>query len=272
MLSLALAVSYALFLWWFSTGLILYLDRQERWTYRWSILGATLLLLAAIAGLITLGNHSTRLGAYLSFTCGVLIWGWLELTYFMDVITGPRKDPCPPNISRWNRFWLGVQTSLYHELAIIGIGLFLLMVTWDQPNQVGLWAYITLWWMRWSAKLNLFFGVPNLNEDWLPEHVRFLTSYLCKRPMNLLFPISITVSTVIMVLQVAAVLDYPANSFAALALMLNATLLALAILEHWFLVLPIADAALWQWAIDAPSKLPTDMPSLGWRMKPKRLD
>jgi putative photosynthetic complex assembly protein 2 len=105
--------------------------------------------------------------------------------------------------------------------------------------------------MRWSAKLNLFFGVPNLNEEWLPEHIRFLTSYLSKRPMNLFFPVSVSVATVVMCLLVVSALDLSTASFAGVALMLAATLLALAILEHWFLVLPLADAALWNWALDA---------------------
>jgi putative photosynthetic complex assembly protein 2 len=106
---------------------------------------------------------------------------------------------------------------------------------------------VILWLMRWSAKLNLFLGVPNLNEDWLPEHVRFITTYLRKRPMNLLFPVSVSVATVVMSLLVEAALELPAEGFAGVSLILAATLLALAILEHWFLVLPLADAALWRW-------------------------
>jgi len=251
MLSFALAVAYALFLWWFSTGLILYLDRRPRATYRWSIAGATLLLVLAIASLIWIRDQPSALGAYLGFTCGVVVWGWLEITYFMDFITGPRKAPCPPACGHWRRFWLGVQTSLYHELAIIAFGVLLAAIGWGAANPVGAWTFAILWWMRWSAKLNLFFGVPNLNEDWLPEHIRFLATYLAKRPMNPLFPVSVTVATVAMAVLIEAALDYPSGSFAALALLLNATLLALAILEHWFLVLPVADTALWQWAFDA---------------------
>ena len=38
-----LPVLYALFVWWFSTGLILYLDGLPRRTFRWSMLGATVL-------------------------------------------------------------------------------------------------------------------------------------------------------------------------------------------------------------------------------------
>jgi len=69
--------------------------------------------------------------------------------------------------------------------------------------------------------------------------------------MNLFFPVSVSVATVVMCLLVVSALDLSTANFASVALMLAATLLALAILEHWFLVLPLADAALWNWALDA---------------------
>jgi putative photosynthetic complex assembly protein 2 len=47
----ALPALYALFLWWLSTGVILYLDRLPRRTFRWSMLGATALAAAALYGL-----------------------------------------------------------------------------------------------------------------------------------------------------------------------------------------------------------------------------
>ena len=37
---------------------------------------------------------------------------------------------------------------------------------------------MVLWWMHQSAKLNVFFGVRNLNEEFLPEHLEFLKSFL----------------------------------------------------------------------------------------------
>ncbi|MGD8206460.1 MAG: putative photosynthetic complex assembly protein PuhE [Thiohalocapsa sp.] len=250
MLHYAIAVGYALFLWWFSTGVILYLDKRPAATYRWSLFGATTLMALSLLVLYLVREQASVAGAYLGFTAGVLIWAWMEMSYFMGAVTGPRKRPCPEGCGDWRRFWLAVQTSLYHELTIVATGLLMIWITWGSANQVGTWTFVILWWMRWSAKLNLFFGVPNLNEDWLPEHVRFLTTYLSKRPMNLLFPVSVTVATVVMCLLVEAALDRPGPSFGATALILTATLLALAILEHWLLVLPLADAPLWRWALD----------------------
>ncbi len=264
MLSYGIAVGYALFVWWFSTGVILYLDKRPAHTYRRSLLGATVVLALSLVALYAVRDAASPAGAYIGFTAGVLIWGWMEMSYFMGLVTGPRKAACPPDCGDWRRFWLAIQTSLYHELTIVAAGAAMVWITWDGANQVGTWTFVILWWMRWSAKLNLFFGVPNLNEEWLPEHIRFLTTYLSKRPMNLLFPVSVSVATVIMCLLVEAALDVPALGFAAIALMLTATLLALAILEHWLLVLPLADAALWSWALheqDPPPRQSADSPA-----------
>lgn len=256
MLSYGVAVCYALFLWWFSTGVILYLDKRPARTYRWSLLGATVVMVASFVALHAARDVGSMAGAYVGFTAGVLVWGWMEMSYFMGLVTGPRKTVCPQGCRGWRRFWLAIQTSLYHELTIVAAGAAMVWITWDSVNQVGTWTFVILWWMRWSAKLNLFLGVPNLNEEWLPEHIRFLTTYVSKRPMNLLFPVSVSVATVVMCLLVEAALDLPAASFASVALMLTATLLALAILEHWLLVLPLADAALWNWALDAEDREP----------------
>jgi putative photosynthetic complex assembly protein 2 len=258
MLSYAAAVGYTLFLWWFSTGVILFLNGLPKQTYRWSLLWASVLMLMSLVGLALVRDNTTPMTAYLGFSCGVLIWGWLEMTYFMGAVTGPRKVPCPQPCSTWRRFVLALQTSLWHELVLLSLAAVMIAITWQAPNQVGTWTFVILWWMRWSAKLNLFLGVPNLNEEWLPAQVRFVTTYLHKRAMNLLFPVSVTVATVVMSLLVETALELPATSFGGVALLLTATLLALAILEHWFLVLPLEDGVLWGWALDAKTRRDKD--------------
>jgi hypothetical protein len=66
--------------------------------------------------------------------------------------------------------------------------------------------------------------------------------------------VSVTVSTLIAGLLVQGALAAGAGTFEATALTLLAALLALAILEHWFLVLPLPDAALWSWALRARAR------------------
>lgn len=251
-----LPVLFVLFLWWFSTGAVIYLDGLPRRTFRWSLLGATALLLVALYGLTVSSTDATVGGAYLAFTCGLLIWGWHEISFLMGFVTGPRRVACPKGCRGWRHFGHATETILYHELAIAATAALVVALTWGGANQVGTSTFLILWGMRLSAKLNVFLGVPNLAEEFLPEHLHYLKSFLTKKPMNLLFPVSVTVSTLIAVLLVRGAVAAGAGTFEATALTLLAALLALAILEHWFLVLPLPDAALWSWALRARQMAP----------------
>lgn len=248
MLDHAAPALFALLVWWLGTGVVLYLDSLPARTFRWSLAGSLGALAASVYGLVLTSDGTRVADAYLAFGCAVALWGCLEMTYFMGLLTGPRKAPCPSNCGGGRRFLLAIGTSLYHELAVVATAALLTVLTWEAPNQVGLWTFTVLWLMRWSAKLNVFLGVPNLNGDWLPEHLRFLQSYMGKRPMNYLFPLSVTVGTVIAVILGVEALAVDSESFRSVGLTLVTALLALAVLEHWFLVLPVPDEALWTWA------------------------
>ena len=45
------AAVYTLFVWWFSTGVILYLNGLPRHTFKWTMGGATVVLVAALYAL-----------------------------------------------------------------------------------------------------------------------------------------------------------------------------------------------------------------------------
>ncbi|MBO0663323.1 DUF3623 family protein [Jiella sp. MQZ9-1] len=236
---------FALFVWWASTVLIIYLDGLPRWTFKYSMIGATLLFAVSLIGLQRSAQDPTISGAYFAFIWGLLAWGWQEMSFYMGYVTGPRKRPCPESCRGLAHFGHAIETSLYHELAIIAAAVLVVWLTWGGPNQIGMWTFMVLWWMHQSAKLNVFFGVRNLNEEFLPEHLEFLKGFLNKRSMNLLFPFSVTISTVITVLLVVAAVADEANAFERSGYTFLAVLMALAILEHWMLVLPMPTAALW---------------------------
>jgi putative photosynthetic complex assembly protein 2 len=241
-------ILYTLFVWWFSTGLILYLDGLPKWTYGWSFGGATLLLAAALFGLHQTSTDTSVTGAYVAFTCAVLVWGWVEVSFLMGYITGPRRTPCPDAVG-WRRFTAAVEVILHHELAIVAVAVMVLAATWGGANQVGTWTFAILWSMRQSAKLNLFLGVRNLNEQFLPEHLGYMQSYLRRRRMNFLFPVSVTVATGLAALLWERAFAPEVGAFGTAGLILVGTLLTLAILEHWFLVLPLPSEALWSWGL-----------------------
>ncbi len=246
-----LPLAYALFLWWLSTGVIIYLDNLPCRTHRWSMLGATVLLGVAVHGLHVSSTDTSVGAAYLAFSYGLVVWGWQEMSFFMGFITGPVRAPCPPGCTGWPRFVRAVQACLYHELASLAAAAAVLAATAGGDNQVGTWTYIVLWWMRLSSKFNVFLGVRNLSEEFIPEHLAFIRSFLRQRPMNLLFPFSVTIATVVAVLLVQRAVASDASIFSATGLCFIATLLVLAIIEHWFLVLPLPAAALWNWSLRA---------------------
>ncbi|MBZ8139129.1 photosynthetic complex assembly protein 2 [Rubrivivax gelatinosus] len=263
MLSVAIPVLFAVFVWWFSTGLILLLDGLPRNTFRWSLVISSALAITAFAALMHTAGKTTPADAYCAFTCALLVWGWHELAFLTGWITGPRKTATPAGASGWTRFVHAIQAILWHEIAIISVGIAIVAVTWGEPNQVGTWTYLVLWSMRTSAKLNLFLGVRNLSEEFLPEHLKYLVSFFRRRAMNLLFPISVTVPTIVAALMVQEALA-PATSPALHAgLLLVATMLGMAVIEHWMMVLPLPVAALWRWALRSrePGE-PHDPPAL----------
>ena len=242
-----IAVAYTIFLWWFSTGVILYLDGLPRGTFRWSMLGATAMLVAGLVGLNASADDPSALGAYCAFTCAILAWAWVETSFLTGFITGPSDAPCPPGARGFARFRLAVRAILWHELAILAVGVAILAITWGQPNQLGLWTYAALMLLRLSAKLNLFLGARNLGAHLLPAHLRHLASFFRERPMNLLFPVSITVSTVacVMVLRGGMAAEEPTST----GLALLGVLIGLGVLEHWFMMLPINFETLWAWSL-----------------------
>jgi putative photosynthetic complex assembly protein 2 len=244
----AIPAAYAVLLWWFTTGIILFLDRLPRTTFRWSMTAATVLLLGTVYILRSGAADVGVGGAYTGFSCAILVWGWLEMSFLMGFVTGPRTHGCAERCSGWRHFLHAVQAIAYNEIATLIGAVVVFSATWQSPNRVALWTFLVLWVMRLSAKLNLFLGVPNLGEKFLPAHLTYLKSFFKKRPMNFLFPLSISISTVVLVLLA---LRYrtanDAGSRVAYALVIS--LLALAVLEHWFMVLPLPSEKLWNWAL-----------------------
>ena len=249
MSSTALAAVFAVFIWWFSTGIVLLLNGMQRRAYRWSLLISSVLGLTALYALAHTARQSDMAAVYCAFTSALLVWGWHELSFLTGWITGPRTTAIAPSLSGWPRFVQAVRAILWHELAILGVGLTIVAITWGAPNQVGTWTFLVLWAMRTSAKLNLFFGVRNLSEEFLPPHLAYLQSFFRRRAMNLLFPFCVTAASGVLAVMVLHASEAGTSATDVLGLTLVGTLLALAILEHWMLVLPVSTTALWRWAM-----------------------
>ena len=245
----ALPLIFTLFIWWFSTGAILFLNGLPSRTFKWTMLGTSVVLVAALAGLGLTRDDTTVSGAYLAFTSGVMVWAWQEVAFLLGYVTGPRRTPCPPESSGWERAGYAFMAVMHHELALVGLGLAVVALTWGGENPTGLWTFMILWVMRQSAKLNVFLGVRNLNEGFLPGHLKYLQTYFTRRAMNRLFPVSVIVSTVVAAMIWQAATANGITAFDATALTFAATMLTLAVLEHWFMVLPLPFEVMWNWGL-----------------------
>ena len=251
MSEIGIAVAAALFLWWFSTGAILWVVRRADDDgpdgHIWSALLSTPVLFAGVVGLQTSLEIETSEGAYIGFVSALAIWGWIELAFLSGVITGPNRSDCPPEVGEAERFRRAWGTVAYHEallaVAMLAVGL----LSWDAPNQTAFWCFGVLFAARISAKLNLYLGVPRIQTAFLPRTLMHLPSHMRIARQTWLFPISVTGLSLAVGCWIERLYATGETAFALLA-----TLTALALIEHWLMVLPLPDEKLWRWMMPAP--------------------
>ncbi len=246
-----IAAFVALFLWWFSTGAILFVVRRADGDgpdgHVWASLLSMPVLFAGVVGLMMSLETTGAPGAWIGFVSALAIWGWIELSFLSGLVTGPRRLPCPAEAFGFQRFVNAVSAILYHELLLLVALVALWSISQGAETQVAFWTFAVLFFARVSAKLNLFLGVPRVNVEFIPAPLAHLPSYFRTRKINWLFPISITAlsfATACWLERLAITGDV---GFALLA-----ALSALATLEHWLMVLPLPDAKLWRWMLPAP--------------------
>ena len=111
----ALPIAYALFLWWFATGLIFFLDQLPVRTFKWSMAGGTALLAASLWVIWAASDDTSLFAVYASFTGGVLARTRFGVTMFRFVqdwppirtlVVDPKPVPAidisvPPCVPEW---------------------------------------------------------------------------------------------------------------------------------------------------------------------------
>ena len=240
-----------IFAWWLSTGLIFAVAKLPRAARGWIMAGASAVMGLSIFVLNESAKATDSVSVYAAFVGAIGAWGFIETAFLLGAITGPRKAPCPENASIWRRMSLATATLLYHELAILFTAVLIVGTTWGDPNQTGTYAFLILMVMRLSAKLNLFFGVPNFVDEMMPAHLQYLRSYFGRKSFNWFLPVSIALSSAGVVVLIENAVSTARAGGDTTSIVLLATLLALAVIEHVFMAAPIRETALWTWAIPA---------------------
>ncbi|WP_310475003.1 putative photosynthetic complex assembly protein PuhE [Sandarakinorhabdus sp.] len=247
MTEFALPLLFATVLWFVATGFVLWLDKLPSHTWPVSITLASIASGFAMGGIIATAEETSSWAAYMAFACALVLWGWHELSFLMGFVTGPNRNPCPPEARGWRRFRLAAATLIYHEVAMFGCLAVITAATWGKANQTAMLTFLLLFVMRLSAKFNIFAGVPHLSTEMMPDHMRYLASYFRIAPPRWFFLLSVSGITAL----AAWLADLALSSRGGIATgyALAFALVALAFIEHGFLVVPWQDTAIFRWAM-----------------------
>ncbi len=254
-----IATLIALFVWWFATGAILmvvkHADRHGLRARRLTTFAGLPMLVMGIWGYETSLSDTSVAGAYIAFLSALGIWGWIELAFLTGVISGPIQKPCPPGVPEWERFLRAWGTVAFHEILLVGALIIVLIDGWGAANTFGMWTFIILYTARISAKLNLYFGVPKINTEFLPTALMHLPSHFRIARLNWVFPISVTALTFAVACWLER-LHAATTPGDAIGFSLLTAITALALLEHWLMVLPLPDERLWRWMLPHDARAP----------------
>jgi putative photosynthetic complex assembly protein 2 len=247
---------FALLCWWFGTGAILWLVRRPRESFRWSMgVLSVLLVISLWTTSISMRDHTVG-SAYLAFASVIVMWSWHEMAFLTGWLTGPRRVPLQSGARGWTRFTQSVQSILWHELALLANFGLLLWMQQGQAGHVAICTFALLWCMRFSAKMNLFFGVPETGEQYLPRHLVYLASYFRRGPVTAFFYLAVGLSCAVwtwMVWQVSSGAAAISTGWVLLA-----ALLGLAIVEHVIMAFPTPMQKLWGWAMQQGVSAPRE--------------
>ena len=205
---------------------------------------AVLALMLAFA----IRNELTVTTAIAGFVSGVVVWAWHEAAFLFGHLLGPRREPCPKNANVRQRFGLAFAALRDHELALAATLLVLAILTWGATNTVALQTFAVLWLCRLAAKLCIFEGVPAMAHDLMPKRLAHLKSYFGESRPGAAFAFAMAGMGAAFAVLVMHAIEAETNA-AMVGAVLLAALLALAIIEHAFMVLPLRDEKLWKWAV-----------------------
>ena len=249
-----IAAALAVFAWWASTGAILLASRRAERRGRpvRTVLLALPLMALGLVGFVWSAGRTDTMAVYAAAASALAIWGWIELAFLAGVITGPSRLPAKPGVPEWERFIRAWGTVAYHEMTLTAGLIALALTAHGAANRFGLWVFAILYTARISAKLNLYLGVRKVNTEFIPRSLSHLPSHFREARINWLFPTSVTLLTfaTFRLGEQAAGGGAEGVGFALLA-----TMTALALLEHWFMVVRLPDEKLWRWMLPERRKI-----------------
>lgn len=235
-------------IWFVATGLVAWADNRDRATFPRSMLIGGIGGILGLVVILVASQSVSAVAAYVAFVGALMVWGWHEIGFLTGAAAGPRREPASPGVRGMERFRQASLTVIHHEIALALTALLLISLSWNLPNQIGATVFVMLFFLRLSAKINMFIGVPNSTAEMLPPHLAYLKTYFGPNKMTVLLTASIVAILGVSAWFGSLALAAPLGSAEMVGASLLTTLCFLGALEHAFLALPFRDGMLWGWA------------------------
>lgn len=240
--TLARAFGMVVAFWWLATGLVIAAQRDP----------ATRLAAAVVSGALALlglwlvarsRTDATPAGARRALAGAGLLWTWVAVSLYAGWLVGPAPIQPGPETPVLVEAGYAIHALLWHELGSLIVLALAWRLTRGGPNCAALHVLVAFWATTQLAKLNVFVGVANPGERFLPEWLAFVEWYVGPARNTPLLAVSIAVlgAAALVAGRRAARAEDP---FARWAGAMVACMLALGALEHAFLGIA-ADVPLW---------------------------
>lgn len=190
-----IAISYAIILWWVSTGIIIILYRQARWTYDATFGGLSVVAAACAAMLVLLRHNTDTWAVYASFSAGTVVWGWNLASYYTGFITGQRIVLPELPLTNRQRFIYAVRSTIHHEIVSLCVIVGAVWFMQDASNRTGFVTILLFYVLHLLAKLNIYFGVHNFSGAWLPAHLSYITAFFGPARTHWFFVFTVSIAT-----------------------------------------------------------------------------
>ncbi len=242
-------IAVVILVWWSSTGAVLWFARGLDRQMNTRLVIMTILCALGFAGVLIASAQSGIWAIYLGFASAILIWGWVEFTLLSGMITGSRTEACPANVSEFERFKMAFRAIAHHEYALVIMLGILAILDSSGGSGMAIKTFALLWIMRLGAKLTIFSGAPELSTSMIPERLAYMKTYFRHDRISIAFWLSLSVCCMFFASGIYALQHVQYDAAVQTQVTMLSTLVALAILEHIFMVLPVADSKLWSWAM-----------------------
>ncbi|MEM6895872.1 MAG: putative photosynthetic complex assembly protein PuhE, partial [Pseudomonadota bacterium] len=203
-------------------------------------------LVFGLVGVAVAAGDASVAGLYGGFIAALSLWGWIELTFLAGVISGPNRASLTPGATGFQRLWQAWWAVAWHELLLLAAFVYVFYVSYGAVSDMAPWTFGVLYGARILAKMNLFLGVPGINLEAVPQTLAHIPSYFRQGDPSWLFPFTIILLSLGTALWVSRLVSAISPEEMVTFGLLSA-LTGLALLEHWMMLLPMADTKLWRW-------------------------